>query len=399
MASVRKRTWQSGGETKEAWIADYFDQQGKRHIETFDKKKEAEARLDEIRGEVRAGTHTADSDSKTIGAAGDEWVTEAEQDGLERSTVTQYRQHLDIHIKPYIGNMKLSRLTAPMVTKFRRDLRSGGRSPAMVDKIIRSLGSIVAYALDSGMVAKNVVKGARSKRRRGQEKRQKKRPEIPTKAEIRELIAKASGRWRPLIITAIFTGLRSSELRGLTWDAVDLDRKVLSVRQRADAWNVIDVPKSDAGNREVPLAPMVVNTLKEWKLTCSRRKKGNDVSGQLHLVFPNGGGKIESHANIFNRGFNPLLIECGITRPMLDDKGKPMVDGEGKPVLRAKYGIHALRHAAASLLIDQGMNPKKVQTLMGHANIQITFDTYGHLFKDDEADQKSMEQLQARLLA
>jgi integrase len=384
MASIRKRKWQSGGETKEAWIADYFDQAGERHIKTFEKKKEAEAWLDGAKAEVRSGTHTADSTSRTIREAGDAWIAEAKADGLERSTIAQYQQHLDLHIRPHIGSVKLSRLTAPQVHDFRKTLRKAKTSPAMVDKVVTSLGSIVAYALDNGMVAKNVVRDARPRRRRGQEKRQRKKAEIPTKAEIRELIAKASGRWRPLIITAIFTGLRASELRGLTWGDVDLDRKVLTVRQRADAWNEIGTPKSEAGQREVPLAPMVVNTLREWKLECPK--------GKLGLVFPNGAGKPESHANIVNRGFSPLQAACGIAE---DTREK---DGEGKLILRPRYGLHALRHAAASLFIDQGMNPKRVQTIMGHANIQITFDTYGHLFRDDESDQKAMAQMQARLM-
>jgi integrase len=397
MASVRKRTWESGGEKKEAWIADYFDQAGKRHIQTFRKKKEADAWLDNAKAEIRKGTHTADSVSKTVGEAGDAWIAEAEADGLERSTVKQYREHLELHIKPFLGETKLSQLTAPMVKKFRADLRKGHRSQAMVKKALVSLGSIVAYANDSGMVAQNVVRNARKTRRaHGQEKRQKKRVEIPTKDEIRALLAKAEGKWRPIIVTAIFTGLRASELRGLTWDDVDLDRKVLTVRQRADAWNSIGAPKSEAGQREVPLAPMVVNTLKEWKLKCPRlREKGanEDDPGKLWLVFPNGTGRLENLPNIFTRGFAPLQVACGIT----EDTGEK--DEKGKPILAPRYSFHALRHAAASLFIDQGMNPKKVQTIMGHSNIQITFDTYGHLFKDDEADQKAMEQLQARLLA
>src|SRR5215471_214853 len=143
MASVRKRKWTSGGEVKTAWVADYFDQHDKRHIETFDTKAAAQERLDQIKGEVNDGTHTADSDSKTIADAGEGWIAEAEADGLERSTVGQYRQHLDLHIRPMLGSAKLSRLTKPMVKKFRQDLRKRGRSAAMVDKILTSLGSIV----------------------------------------------------------------------------------------------------------------------------------------------------------------------------------------------------------------------------------------------------------------
>ncbi len=272
----------------------------------------------------------------------------------------------------------------------------------MVDKVVTSLGSIIAYALDNGMVAKNVVRDARPRRRRGQERRQRKRVEIPTKAEIRDLLAKAEGRWRPLIVTAIFTGLRASELRGLTWDDVDLERKVVTVRQRADAWNDMGAPKSEAGQRQVPLAPMVVNTLKEWKLKCPRLKADKadeDDPGKLWLVFPNGDGKAESLGNIVNRGYWPLQVRCGITRPALDGKGNPIMDDEGKPVLRGRYGFHALRHAAASLFIEQGMSPKRVQTIMGHSSIKITYDVYGHLFPTPEDDQKQMEQLQTRLLS
>ena len=76
--SVRKRTWQSGGETREAWIVDYTDQAGQRHIETFQKKKEADARHDEVRQNVRKGVHVAPSKSITITEAGKRWADEAE---------------------------------------------------------------------------------------------------------------------------------------------------------------------------------------------------------------------------------------------------------------------------------------------------------------------------------
>jgi integrase len=64
----------------------------------------------------------------------------------------------------------------------------------------------------------------------------------------------------------------------------------------------------------------------------------------------------------------------------------------------AKYGMHALRHACASLWIENGMNAKRIQKLMGHSTIQMTFDVYGHLFIDVDADQRAAEDIQARLL-
>ncbi len=252
MASIRKRTWQSGESTKFAWVVDHFDQHGARRLKTFPTKKAALAFRDDMAQQVRRGTYTADSASITVAEAGDSWLAQARADGLERSTIVGYNSHLKHHIKPVLGAVKLSRLTGPMVRDFERKLLEGGRSTVLAHRIVISLGAILAHAQEEGRVARNVVREASRngrRRSRGQAKRQRSRTEIPTKDEIRALLEKADGRWRPLVVPAIFTGLRSSELRGLTWPDVDLDRKVLTVQQRADAWNAIGPPKSDAGWR------------------------------------------------------------------------------------------------------------------------------------------------------
>jgi integrase len=381
MATVRKREWQSGGKTKSAWVATYSDQDGKRRIKTFETKKAANEWLAQTQHEVKQGIHTPERSSITVAAAGEMWVEQAVTDGLEASTVRQYSQHLDLHIKPFIGRLKLAELAPASVQSFRNELIREGRSRVMATKIVGSLGSILATAMSAGKVSRNVVReqarqhGARHRRI---EKRHDKRLEvgvdIPTKDELRALLTRAKDRWRPLVVTAIFTGLRASELRGLTWDDVDLERAVLRVRQRADRWNAIGSPKSDSGKRQVPLAPMVVNTLREWKVACP--------AGEMKLVFPTGAGTVESLPNIHRRGLGSLQKAAGIS-----------VD-EAHP----KYGLHSLRHAAASLFIEQGFSPKRVQALMGHSTIQVTFDTYGHLFPAPDEDQDAMRRLQTRLI-
>jgi integrase len=126
---------------------------------------------------------------------------------------------------------------------------------------------------------------------------------------------------------------------------------------------------------------MALNALREWKLACPRLKAAEDESGRLWLVFPNGNGKPESHANIVNRGFDPIQLRAGVSRPHATLK-----DADGRPLQVAKYGLHALRHFFASWAIEQGFSPKKLQDLLGHASIQMTFDTYGHLFPSAEDD-------------
>jgi len=340
MASVRKRAWvTSKGVEKTAWLVDYTHK-GKQHIKTFPTKREATAWRADMQHEVKEGIHTPATTSITVAEAGAAWFAQAEMDGLEASTVMQYRQHLKYHITPFLGDVKLAELTPASVIDFRARLRKEDRSPVMVRKVITSLGAILAAAMATGRVARNVVReqARQQTRQRRLEKRHDKRLEvgvdIPSKDELRAILAAAQGRWRPLVVTAIFTGLRASELRGLTWDDVDLERKVLTVRQRADRWNTIGSPKSVSGKREVPLAPIVVNTLREWKLTCPRFAE--DGEPRLWLVFPNGDGNVEYLVNIHRRGLGPVQVAAGIS-----------TDAE-----RPRYSLHALRHAAASLFIE-----------------------------------------------
>jgi hypothetical protein len=89
-------------------------------------------------------------------------------------------------------------------------LKANGRSPEMVRRAVQSLGRVFKFAKGRGLAAHNPVAGVEIK----SSKRGKARVEIPSKDELRAILAAARGRWRPLIITALFTGLRASELRG-----------------------------------------------------------------------------------------------------------------------------------------------------------------------------------------
>ncbi|MDW9370045.1 tyrosine-type recombinase/integrase [Sinorhizobium meliloti] len=391
--SVRKREWITPrGEKKSAWVVDYPDTNGKRRQKTFAKKKDADQFAATASVEVREGVHVAHSATVTIEEAGKLWLKSGDAAGLERTTMDQRRQHLNLHIIPLAGQVKLTKVTAPWLRSFQDDLREKGRSAAMVKRITVSLGSILADAQGRGLVVRNAVHEL-SKARSGtkaSEKRAKAKlrvgVDIPTTAEIRAILDAATGRYRPLLVTMIFTGLRSSEARGLRWEDVDLKKGILHVRQRADRYGEVGMPKSEAGQRTVPLPPIAVNTLKEWKLACPKSEAG--------LVFPNTAGNIENHQNMLKRGLWPTQIAAGVT--VVDEK----VDEEGKLILEPKYsGFHALRHWFASWCINRKtdggleLTPKAVQVRMGHSSIQVTFDTYGHLFPalDEGAEMAAAE--------
>ncbi len=381
--SIRKRTWTTAKDVeKTAWIVDYSDGTGIRRLRTFEKKKDADTFAATAKLEIREGVHVADSASVSVKQAGRFWIASAEAAGLERATVVNYRQHLDLHISPFIGGTRLSALSIPVVRAFEDQLRLGGRSPTMRKKVLVSLGSIIADAQERGLIARNVVRDMRS-RRKGKQERQEKRQkgrlkvgvDIPTRDEVRAIVEALQGRWRPMLLTAIFTGLRASELRGLRWGDVDLDHREIHVHQRADRFNDIGRPKSEAGERTVPIPPVVTNTLREWKLRSPK--------GDLDLAFPNGKGNVETYSNIVKRGFVPAQIRAGVA----------VGGSNGKPV--AKYtGLHCLRHFYASWCINRsldgglGLPPKLVQERLGHSSIILTMDTYGHIFpRGDDAEE------------
>lgn len=375
--AIRHREWVTEKGTKgSAWVVDYYAQTGKRHVKSFKKKKDAIAFDAKTRIEVNGKVHVADSETVTVAEAGKLWL--ASCDGLERSTVAQYTQHLNLHIVPFIGKKKLTEITIPAVRAFLDKLRVEGRSDAMVRAVRVSLGSLLSDAQERGLAMRNAVKDiGRSKGKAKAAARHQEQVQIgvdiPTTDEIKAMLAKAEGKPRVFLMTAVLTGMRASELRGLRWSDVDLDKAEITVRQRADAYHEIGSPKSAKGRRTIPLPSNLVAELKAWRKACP--------AGELGLVFPSGTGKVEFHANIVKRWFHPPQIAAGVT-----------VEGkDGKP--QAKYtGLHALRHFYASWLINRpedgglGLPPKVVQDRLGHSSIQMTLDVYSHLFpKGDDA--------------
>jgi integrase len=237
--------------------------------------------------------------------------------------------------------------------------------------------------------------------------------EIPQLEEMRAIVSAAEvPPPAPLtfqevwIKTTMMSGLRPSENRGLAIEDLVLDGPDpgIPVRRRADQWNVIGPVKSASGRRYVSLPPAIVTLLKRWLVLVPRGDGFEDPERpgrKLHPLFPTSIGSLQSLANIHHRMWVPLLIKAELVDWLTtDEHGKSLVDAECKPTQRAlpRYSVNALRHFHASWLIDQGWSPKKVQKRMGHSSIQVTYDTYGHLFDRREADVAEVARLEHKLL-
>jgi len=139
----------------------------------------------------------------------------------------------------------------------------------------------------------------------------------------------------------------------------------LSVTQRADLGGVLGPPKTLAGKRTIPLPDVAMKALKLWKIACPP-SKGD-------LVFPSLSGKPMSWNYLVSSIVAPVQIDAGQYAKRGDE-------------LEPLWSMHSFRHAAASLWIEQRLDAKRVQSLMGHSNVAVTFDTYGHLFEQTERD-------------
>ena len=143
---------------------------------------------------------------------------------------------------------------------------------------------------------------------------------------------------------------------------MNLKEGYIRVIQRADEGGAIRSPKSAAARRTIDIPRSLVAVLREWKL-----------ESKHDLVFANGKGNPESLANIYNRCWHELRKTAGID---------------------PKHDLYALRHFHASALIDDGANPKEIQVEMGHSSIGVTFDVYGHLFRDKEANERRKDRVE-----
>jgi integrase len=374
---IQRVKWRKvGGKEGVGYRVTYKDASGTDRTKQFPKKREAEAfakdQVPLIQKRMALPTK-----SPVISDAADFWLDICERVGRRGNqpvvahTLRAYKSQVDHHIKPEFGSWRLDEVTPPLANQIRNSLLRKLSRP-MAKKVVTSLSAIFDEARSHGHVAVNPFDNVTVSVRAG---RHQEKIVIPTKAEVKAIrayldtkasgnnrwVAKAWRRWRLLINLAIFTGLRSSELRGLARSAVFLDDCRLLVEKAADEKGIVGPCKSASAYRTLVFPDFIPQWLHEARL---------EWPGQL--VFGTAGGKPVNHSNILNRCWYPMQVELGL----VDDAGKP------------RYDFHSLRHFNASLRIAQGAREKELQVEMGHDDPAFTLRVYGHLFEDHEDRQR-----------
>ncbi len=340
-----------------AYRAEIFDRQtGQKIRRTFPTHAAAKAWRQDAVSEQRRGLRRTPT-SRTVRAAAEDLI-EGLRDGTIRnrsghpykpSAVSSYEEALRRRIVPAFGTARLSELTrADIQTLVDRMLREG-LSPSTVRNLIMPLRVIYRRAIVRGEVPLNPCDKLEVPAVRGR------RDRIATSQEAAALIAALVPADRALWAVALYAGLRRGEIAGLRWDHIDLNRRLITVETAYDYKSRSYVaPKSDAGNRRVP----IISTLAEALTT-----HGALTERSAGLVFGRDG----------TRPFDPSSTRARAHR----DWAAAGVNS---------IELHEARHTFASLMIAAGVAPKALQVYMGHSSIRITFDRYGHLMPGNEAE-------------
>jgi integrase len=293
---------------------------------------------------------------------------------LEASTFDQYASVLERHVFPRLGARHLGSLRTADVDALIHELEAEGRAPGTVRNVIVPLRKMLADAVRQGLLIANPASNADLPPAQdfvGQEI-----PSEDTNA-IRVALAELA---RPdplrdgepdlffvhLFDVALATGLRLGELRGLRWGDVDFERSVIRVRQ-AYSRRTLKRPKTDAGNRSVPLFASAEVAMRELAARAFARGRFADEQ----LVFPTERGTPLDGSNFNHAVWSKALRRAGL--------GEWTVDGNGKQRWRNRYRFHDLRHTAVSRLVAEGADVKLVQAVAGHSKSSLTLDRYTHL--------------------
>lgn len=336
------------------WEARYLGTDGNRRS-VYGKTRQEVVRLLAAAVRDRDAGLTALTDRQTVEQYLTSWL-EKVQHQVDPSSHMRYEREIRLRLVPGLGDVQLSKLTGQQVeTLYARKLKEG-----VTTSSVRYMHVVLHRALNDavrlGLVHRNVCSMVDIPRLIRQEM-------MPlTEEQARILLEAAAGDpFEAVYVLALHTGMRRGELLALKWANVDLDNATLQVQATLQdtlgGW-VIASPKTKHSRRKIALGPTVVEALRRHRV-CQAEDRlcvGPAWSDQ-DLVFSNAVGGIMNPYNFVQRQFKALLKRANL------------------PEIR----FHDLRHTAATLLLARGVNVKVVSEMLGHSNIGITLNIYGHV--------------------
>lgn len=301
------------------------------------------------------------------------------RDGRDPVTTYTYKGYCDLAgvMKTYRWTRNIYELTAPDIVEFRSWLVSN-YSRYRAAKTLSCFQSVMNEMAVRGHIQSNVASGISVRK----DTRYSAPVEIPTLKEVQSLlsaadalansknaqIAKAWERYRPLLYLAVDSGMRPQEYLVLAGE--NISDTGIHVRRALERGGKLSVPKTPASRRFIEISPETLAMVEHYR---DHHAKPNAYD----LVFPTDTGSWLSLGNWRRRGFVMASEKAGLVE---------IEHVENREIIRPKYTPYSLRHFFASMLIEQRLNLKKIQTVMGHKDITTTLNVYGHLI--EQADDR-----------
>ncbi|MEJ1934826.1 tyrosine-type recombinase/integrase [Nostoc sp. NIES-2111] len=380
------------------------DARGKQISAVVNSRKEGEEWIAARKAEQMAGL-VPNFSRRRFGKVAEDWLEELRADEIEGEERIAFQQHeyaVRELIVPQLGHVKLSELSPrdcrdffrwlarpltsdELVAQKRREQRSGrkGRkggalSLATQRRVRVTLNAILAQARQDGHLQTDPLRDVKLKAPKGAET-----PEVaesartrnrPNRAEWQAIIA-AAKTFPPfekaVALTLNLLGIRGQELLALRWKHVDFDARRIGIREALDHKGRVKVTKTASGRRDLDnVHDDVIEALRELREARTALPENRRFLGPDDLIFCNRAGGQFGHGNMSNRVYSRVQVAAGVTRT---------VTRKGAVAVVGKYGLHAGRHALASLAIHTGdVSLPDLSKHLGHKNVATTLAIYVH---------------------
>lgn len=292
---------------------------------------------------------------------------------VKPQTYSQTVSELKTHLLPVFGNIRVEKITLPMVQVFVNKIANNPNLGSVSLKIILSINKrILKYAVNLQLItvnpADNII--VPKNKKNISQKKELKYFETNQLKQFKDYLNKLPNTFRnyyhkTLYDTLLATGLRIGEAVALEWSDIDLDNGYIDVNKTL-VWSRMETnsPKSMAGYRKIPIDRNTVLMLRLYK------------ARQHQCFIEHGyGGKMAEH--VFSNGLHAYPSREGLQKTLTKH-----LKLAGLPYLT----LHAFRHTHASLLLNAGISYKELQQRLGHSTLAMTMDTYSHLFDDTEKE-------------
>jgi len=327
------------------WEARYRDPSGRQRSAAFRTKREAERFLARVGADQQRGEWRDPTLAKVrFERVAEEWLKSTTH--LRAGTRANVEIRLRRHIFPAFGAEPIGAIQPAHVRAWVSGLTESGLSPSTVGAIYGVLRRVMRTAEIDGLIHRTPCLGISLPRETSHQEMH-----FLDHAEVARLGAAIDERYRALIFTAAYTGLRWGELAGLRVERVNLLRGTVDV-----------VEAMTETNGHLAIAPTKTGA----RRTVSLPRFLSEMLGGHIAAFPTTTGLVFSSAegqplrrNFYRRHFKPAVRNAGLPEALR---------------------FHDLRHTCAAMLIAQGAHPKEMQERLGHSTIRLTFDRYGHLF-------------------